>query len=157
MKFALNGALTVGTMDGANVEICEEVGEENIYIFGNSVDGIRALKENDYNSWDIYHNNHRVKRVLDALNSELFAPGEPGLFEPIYYSLLSGGDYFCLLADFDSYLECQRRVRSDYANTDDWNHKAILNVAGMPKFSSDRTISEYARDIWGAPYRTPPA
>lgn len=157
MKFALNGALTVGTMDGANVEICEEVGEENIYIFGNSVDGIRALKENDYNSWDIYHNNHRVKRVLDALNGELFAPGEPGLFEPIYYSLLSGGDYFCLLADFDSYLECQRRVRSDYANTDDWNRKAILNVAGMPKFSSDRTISEYARDIWGAPYRTPPA
>ena len=155
MKFALNGALTVGTMDGANVEICEEVGRENIYIFGKTVDEIQYLKENDYNPWNIYHNNHRLRRVLDAVNGELFAPGEPGLFEPIYYSLLSGGDYFCLLADFDSYLACQRQVRSDFTDADAWNRKAVLNVAGMPKFSSDRTICEYARDIWNAPHRAP--
>jgi len=149
MKFALNGALTVGTLDGANVEIREEVGDDNIYIFGKNAQEIEALQTNDYNPWDIYNNNHRVRRVLDALNSDLFAPGEPGLFEPIYYSLLSGGDYFCLLADFVSYLDCQNRVRSDFLDTESWNRKAILNVAGMPKFSSDRTIKEYASEIWG--------
>ena len=153
MKFALNGALTVGTLDGANVEIQEEVGEENIYIFGKTVDEIKELTANDYNPWEIYNSNHRLKRVLDTINSDLFSPGEPGLFEPIYYSLLSGGDYFCVLADFDSYLQCQTRVRADYTDQTLWTKKAIHNVAGMPKFSSDRSIKEYADEIWHVPNR----
>ncbi len=149
MKFMMNGALTIGTMDGANVEICEEAGSENIYIFGKSVDEIAALKTGGYNPWDFYHNNPRIQRVLDALNSDLFAPGEPGLFEPIYYSLLSGGDYFCLLADFQDYVDCKTRVLEDFQDQQDWTRKAILNIARSGKFSSDRTIAEYARDIWG--------
>ena len=153
MKFALNGALTIGTLDGANVEMREHVGEDNIYIFGKTVEEIADLRANNYNPWDIYHANHRVRRVLNALNSDLFAPGEPGLFEPLYYSLLSGGDYFCLLADFDSYREKQKEVRADYLDQAAWNRKAILNVAGMPFFSSDRTIREYAEDIWKTPCR----
>lgn len=150
MKFTLNGALTLGTLDGANVEIRDEVGEENIYIFGKTVDEIRALKEGDYNPWEYYNENPKIKRVLDALNSDIFSPDEPGLFEPIYYSLLSGGDYFCLLADLESYIARQKNVRFDFVDTAEWNRKAILNVARGAKFSSDRTIKEYATDVWKA-------
>ena len=149
MKFALNGALTVGTMDGANVEIHEEVGDDNIYIFGKTVEQIAELKHGEYNPWDFYNASAEVKRVLDVLNTDLFSPGEPDLFEPIFYNLLSGGDYFCLLADLDSYIACQKRVRTDYLDQESWNKRAILNVARSGKFSSDRTISEYGRDIWG--------
>ena len=150
MKFTLNGALTIGTLDGANVEIRDEVGEENVYIFGKTVEEIKALKEGDYNPWDYYNENPKIKRVLDALNGDTFSPDEPGLFEPIYYSLLSGGDYFCLLADFESYIKRQNDIRNDFTDQEDWNRKAILNVARGGKFSSDRTIKEYATDIWSA-------
>ena len=150
MKFAMNGALTVGTMDGANVEIHEEVGDENIYIFGKTVEEIDQLKSSEYNPWDYYNGNPNIKRVLDALNSDMFCPGEPGLFEPLFYSLLSGGDYFCLLADLQEYIDCQMRVRSDYKFETSWNERAILNVARSGKFSSDRTITQYAKEIWNA-------
>jgi len=150
MKFTLNGALTLGTLDGANVEIRDEVGAENIYIFGKTVEEIKALKEGDYNPWDYYNQNPKIKRVLDALNSDIFSPDEPGLFEPVYYSLLSGGDYFCLLADLEAYIVRQNDVRNDFVDDQEWNRKAILNVARGSKFSSDRTIKEYATDVWGA-------
>ncbi len=150
MKFTLNGALTLGTLDGANIEIREEVGPDNIYIFGHRSDEIQQMRESgSYQPWDIYHNDPSVKRVMDALRSDLFSPGEPELFEPIHFNLLSGGDYFCLLADFADYVKTQARLEDDYRERAAWRRRAILNVARSGKFSSDRTIADYARDIWG--------
>jgi len=147
MKLALNGALTIGTMDGANVEIREEVGSDNIYIFGLTVAEIRQMRPN-YNPRSNYEKNEDLKRVIDAIDSDMFCSGDPGLFAPITRSLLDHGDYYFHLADFAGYLNSQQRVAEDYLEPAGWIRKSILNVARMGKFSSDRTINEYARDIW---------
>src|SRR6266498_1653806 len=149
MKFALNGALTVGTLDGANVEIREEVGPENFFLFGLTVEQVNALKKRGYDPWEWYRNDRRLKRVLDALSGDVFSPHEPGLFRPIVDSLLNGGDPYLVLADFAAYLACQEEVDEAYGDRERWTRMAILNVARSGKFSSDRTIREYADEIWG--------
>ncbi|ABC80639.1 glycogen/starch/alpha-glucan phosphorylase [Anaeromyxobacter dehalogenans] len=151
MKFALNGALTVGTLDGANVEIREEVGAENFFLFGLTVEEVAALKKGGYDPWEWYRKDRRIKQVLDALSSGTFSPGEPGLFRPVVESLLNGGDPYLVLADFAAYCACQERVEQAYRDPDGWTRKAILNVARAGKFSSDRTIHEYATEIWKVP------
>jgi glycogen phosphorylase len=148
MKFAMNGALTIGTLDGANVEILEEVGSENIYIFGLKTAEIEAQRST-YNPWACYNSSPRVRKVIDALTGNRFCVDEPGLFQPIVASLLQHGDFYFHLADFDSYLAAQERVSCDFQNPSLWAQKAILNVARSGKFTSDRTVAEYAREIWG--------
>ena len=149
MKLAMNGALTMGTLDGANIEIKEEVGDNNIFIFGLTADQIQTMRSRGtYRPWD-YYSDPATKRVLDALNSDRFCPGEGGLFRWIFQSLLNGGDEYFHLADFPSYLKAQRQAGTEYQNAPLWTRKAILNVARTGKFSSDRTIAEYAQDIWG--------
>jgi starch phosphorylase len=145
----MNGALTIGTLDGANVEILEEVGGENIYIFGLKVEQIHEMRNGGaYNPWDYYHQNPNIKRVMESINSDMFCGNETGLFKPIYDSILHQGDHYFHLADFQSYLEAQEIASREYSDPWVWARKAILNVARTGKFSSDRTISEYARDIW---------
>ena len=150
MKFAMNGALTIGTLDGANIEIKEEVGEENIFIFGHKAEEIREMRARQaYSPRTYYQNNPDLKRVMDALNSDLFCKDEPGLFSWIYSSILDNGDYYFHLADLPSYIEAQEKVGMEFNQAEVWARKAILNVARVGKFSSDRTIREYAEDIWG--------
>jgi starch phosphorylase len=149
MKLALNGALTVGTLDGANVEIRDAVGAENIYIFGLTVEEIGELRRRGYNPWEQYQSDARIRRVLDALGSEMFCPGQPGLFAPIVDSLLNRGDEYFVLADLPAYIDVQERVARDFRDPAAWSEKAIRNVAGMGVFSSDRTVTQYAREIWG--------
>lgn len=146
MKFTLNGALTIGTLDGANIEIMEEVGAENIFIFGMTAAEITALRGN-YSPRDWYSNNPELKAVIDMIGSGTFSPNEPDLFQPIVDSLLSV-DKYMLLADFASYVKSQEEVGKLYLDRDEWSRKSILNSAGVGKFSSDRTIADYARDIW---------
>jgi len=148
MKLALNGALTIGTMDGANIEMREGVGAENIYIFGLSAGEVRELRPH-YRPRDHYEHSDAIRRVVDAIASDLFCPREPGLFIPIRDNLIERGDYYCHLADFQAYVDSQQHVSDDYAHPPIWSRKAILNVAGMGRFSSDRTIREYAEGIWG--------
>ena len=148
MKLSLNGALTLGTLDGANVEIQEEVGAENIFIFGLTVDEVEALRARGYNPWDYYHRDEELRAVIDWLGSDFFTPGEHGAFGALHDSLLRGGDPFMVLADFRAYCECQSRVDAAYRDRDNWARMAIINTARMGKFSSDRTIREYAEDIW---------
>jgi starch phosphorylase len=147
MKLALNGALTIGTLDGANVEIREEVGSENIYIFGMGVEEIRRLQDT-YNPLEYYRQNTNIKRVVDAIGSDMFCPKDPGLFAPIHENIMRKGDRYFHLADLSSYIQVQQNVSMDYLVQSTWARKTILNVARMGKFSSDRTITEYARDIW---------
>jgi starch phosphorylase len=148
MKLALNGALTIGTLDGANVEIGEEVGDENIFIFGLTVEEVEALHARGYNPWDFYQRDEELRAVLDWLGSDYFSPGEHGSFAPLHNSLLQGGDPFLVLADFRSYSDCQARVDAAFRDKAKWARMAILNTARVGKFSSDRTIREYAKDIW---------
>jgi len=149
MKFALNGALTVGTMDGANIEIREEVGEDNIFIFGLLTKEVEEIRKRGYNPWDYYNKSAELRRVIDLILSGFFSPEEPHLFAPIYDSLLKNGDRYMVMADFDSYIECQNKIEKLYANDKAaWTKKSILNVANMGKFSSDRAIQEYADEIW---------
>ena len=148
MKLSLNGALTIGTLDGANVEIQEEVGAENIFIFGLTVDEVEALRAGGYNPWDYYHRDEELRAVIDWLGSDFFTPGEHGAFGALHGSLLRDGDPFMVLADFRAYCECQSRVDAAYRDRDNWARMAIINTARMGKFSSDRTIREYAEDIW---------
>lgn len=148
MKFALNGALTIGTLDGANIEILEEVGPENIFIFGLKAEEVQDLKQKGYNPWDYYHNNPEIRTVLDMLQGGFFSAGDHHLFDPIVHSLLDGGDVYCLLADFESYLASQQKVSDLYKDQNNWIKKSIHNVAKMGKFSSDRTIKDYADEIW---------
>jgi starch phosphorylase len=150
MKFALNGALTIGTLDGANVEIMEEVGEENIYIFGLKAHEVTDRKSAGYNPWDFYNGNPELKKVVDMISGGFFSPSQPDLFLPIVDSLLKHGDTFMLMADFGAYFKCQERAAREYLDRRLWLKKSILNTARMGKFSTDRTISEYARDIWNA-------
>ncbi|MGH2585162.1 MAG: glycogen/starch/alpha-glucan phosphorylase [Dehalococcoidia bacterium] len=147
MKLALNGALTIGTLDGANVEIAEAVGPENIYIFGNTVEDLAALRAAGYHPRALYDADPRIHRVIGAIQSDIFSKDEPGLFQPIVDSLLNHDEYF-LLADFAAYVETQERVAVDFLDKPAWTRRAILNVAGMGPFSSDRAITDYARTIW---------
>lgn len=149
MKFAMNGAITIGTLDGANIEIREEVGEDNIFIFGLTAEEIEEMSSfHSYDSTEYYYNEPYIKRVMDTLNSDLFCEDEPGLFTWIFRSLLEQGDEYFLLADLMSYIKAQQTASEVYQNTQLWSEKAILNVARIGKFSSDRTIREYAKDIW---------
>jgi starch phosphorylase len=149
MKFALNGALTIGTLDGANVEIKEEVGDDNVFIFGLTADEVARLKRSGYNPLGFYHRHPELKAVIDMIAGGYFSPQQPQLFKPIVDSLLYQGDPYLLLADFASYVKCQERVSREYLDEETWVKKAILNVANTGKFSSDRTIQEYAKEIWG--------
>lgn len=149
MKFALNGALTIGTMDGANIEILEEVGKDNMFIFGLDSKGIANLKATGYDPQEFYYKNTELKRVLLQIQHGFFSRDQPDLFKPISDSLLYGGDNYCLLADYESYVNCQERVSYAFRDKDEWTRKSILNTANMGKFSTDRTIAEYAKDIWG--------
>jgi starch phosphorylase len=149
MKFALNGALTMGTLDGANIEILEEVGEENIFIFGLQAHDIQTMRaQGSYRPREHYERNPTLKRVMDALASDLFCREDPDLFRWIYHALVEEGDEYFHLADLPSYIEAQERAGTEFNNANVWARKAILNVARIGKFSSDRTIREYARDIW---------
>ena len=150
MKLALNGALTIGTLDGANIEIMEEVGDDNIFIFGLDAREVAALKSSGYNPWNHYHANNELKWALDMIASGYFSPDQTDRFQPIFDSLTNGGDSYLLLADYAAYIAAQQRVETLYRDQQQWTRRAILNVAGMGKFSSDRTISEYAEKIWGA-------
>jgi starch phosphorylase len=151
MKLALNGALTIGTLDGANVEIREEVGDGNIFIFGLTVEEVEALLARGYNPWDYYNGDEELHAVVDWLGSDYWTPGEAGAFSPVHGTLLHGGDPFLVLADFRSYCECQAKVDAAYRDAKAWAKSALLNTARGGKFSSDRTIREYADDIWKLP------
>ncbi|MEP1152608.1 MAG: glycogen/starch/alpha-glucan phosphorylase [Balneola sp.] len=148
MKFALNGALTIGTLDGANVEIKEEVGDDNIFIFGLTVDEVDELRQQGYNPWDYYNANDELKKVIDQIRTGFFCREDPNLFQPIIDALLHKGDYFMVLADYEAYINKQAKVDILYKDSSEWNRKAILNVANIGKFSSDRTILDYADEIW---------
>jgi starch phosphorylase len=148
MKLALNGALTIGTLDGANVEILEEVGDDNIFIFGNTVEEVDALRARGYNPYDFYNSNWELKAVIDWLRSDFFTPGEQDAFEPICSSLLDHGDPYLCLADYADYIRAQEAVDAAYRDPVRWARMAILNTARVGKFSSDRTIREYAKEIW---------
>ncbi len=148
MKMALNGALTIGTLDGANVEIKEEVGDDNIFIFGLTTPEVAELKANGYNPWDYYHANAELREVLDMIVSGFFNVDEPNRYQAIFDTLLHKGDNYLLLADYQSYIDTQDKVAALYQNQEEWTRHAILNVANMGKFSSDRTIAEYAKNIW---------
>lgn len=150
MKLALNGALTIGTLDGANIEIMEEVGEDNIFIFGLNTQQVADLKQNGYNPWEYYHANEELKLALDMITSGYFSPEQTNRFKPVIDNLTLGGDHYLLLADYASYVASQERVDVLYRDSAQWTRRSILNVAGMGKFSSDRTINEYAKKIWGA-------
>ncbi|HQN65717.1 MAG TPA: glycogen/starch/alpha-glucan phosphorylase [Methylophilus sp.] len=148
MKMALNGALTIGTLDGANVEIKEEVGDDNIFIFGLTTPEVAALKSMGYNSREYYHQNVELKQVLDMIASGFFSVEEPNRYQAIVDNLLNNGDHYLLLADYASYISMQDEVSKVYQDQEEWSRRAILNVARMAKFSSDRTIAEYAEQIW---------
>jgi starch phosphorylase len=148
MKFALNGALTLGTMDGANVEMAEEIGEENMFIFGMSSAEVQELKHKGYDPRTYYESNPELKKAVDSLIDGSFDDGEKDVFLPIWLSLVEEGDTYCHLADFRSFLEASMKVDELYLQRDEWIKKAIINIARIGKFSSDRAINEYARDIW---------
>jgi len=148
MKLALNGALTIGTDDGANVEIRQQVGDQNIFIFGLSTAEVAATRAAGYQPLRLYESNPRIKAVLDAVGGGQFCAEEPGRYRALVDSLLWGGDHYLLLADFDSYLAAQARVDALFRDRDGWAAMAIANVAGMGFFSSDRTIREYAKAVW---------
>lgn len=147
MKFALNGALTIGTMDGANIEMREEIGDENIYIFGKTSDEVTQTKSRGYEPYQFYHSDNLIKRIVDLLKFDYFNSSEPGIFKPIVDELLYN-DKYLLLADFRSYNETQELISHDYKDVENWTMKSILNVARIGKFSSDRSIQDYAKKIW---------
>ena len=149
MKLSMNGALTIGTLDGANIEILQEVGAENIYIFGCTTEQIQDMRNNGtYNPPDYCEQNSNLKRIMDSFTTDLFTSGEPGLFGWIYRDIMVRGDRYFHLADMESYIETQDRVSREFIDKSEWARKAILNVARIGKFSSDRSILEYDRDVW---------
>jgi starch phosphorylase len=152
MKLALNGAVTIGTLDGANVEILEEVGSDNIFIFGLKVEEVEELLAQGYNPWSYYEKDPELKAVIDWLGSTFFTPNEQGLvLNGVRHSLLEGGDPYLVLADYHAYCETQAEVDRAYRDRDRWARMAILNTARCGKFSSDRTIRQYAEEIWKLP------
>jgi starch phosphorylase len=149
MKFMMNGALTIGTRDGATIEMVEQAGEENFFLFGLSADEV-ATGASWYNPRWHYDHEAETRAALDCIFSDHFSHNEPGVFMPIREALLDRGDYFRHLADLTSYCDAHQRLDRLYRTPEQWAAKAILNVAGSGQFSSDRTIAEYAAQIWGA-------
>ncbi len=147
MKFSLNGALTIGTLDGANLEIRQEVGADNFFLFGLTAEEVGALSTRGYDPLEIYRSNLELREVLDLIQSGYFSRGDTELFRPLVDSLLYGDPYM-LLADYQAYVDCQAQVGQAYRDPEHWTRMSILNVARMGKFSSDRTIREYCADIW---------
>ena len=149
MKFTMNGALTIGTLDGANIEIREEVGAENFYLFGLTAEEVEERHmRNSHHPWDYYNSDIRIKRVIDSLTDGTFTPEEDKqLFAPLAQNLMFK-DYFMVLADFDSYTKVQEQLSHDYLDKREWAKKSLLNIARSGKFSIDRTVAEYAKDIW---------
>jgi starch phosphorylase len=152
MKFMLNGAVTLGTFDGANVEIVEQAGEENNYIFGARVEDIEKIK-NSYNAKELYEQNPRIKKVLDTLIDGTFSDGGSGMFQELYNAILYGAhwhkpDHYFLLLDFIPYCEAKLRVNQEFSDTYAFRRKCFINTAKAGKFSSDRTIRDYANEVW---------
>jgi glycogen phosphorylase len=147
MKFMMNGALTIGTRDGATIEMAQEAGEENFFLFGLTAEQV-AGSRGWYNPRWHYEHDPETRTALDMISSNYFSGSEPGVFGPIYDTLLTNGDHYMHLADLKSYLDADQRLRDLYANSDEWVRKVVLNVASSGKFSSDRTIAEYATQIW---------
>lgn len=148
MKFALNGALTIGTLDGANVEIREHVGEDNIFIFGNTAEQVEALRATGYNPREFYDNDEELHQALTDIGTGVFSPEEPNRYRDLVDSLLNFGDHYQVLADYRSYMDCQDRVDERYRQSEQWTVSAMQNITNMGYFSSDRTIQEYADSIW---------
>ena len=148
MKFAMNGALTIGTLDGANVEILDAVGADNIFIFGQTADEVLATRQRGYDPQATIEADPRLKRVVDQIASGAFSPEEPERFTAIVDNLRHH-DWFQVCADFAAYFDAQRIVDAAWQKPDDWARRAVLNTAMMGRFSSDRTIRGYARDVWG--------
>jgi starch phosphorylase len=147
MKFMMNGALTIGTRDGATIEMAQEAGEENFFLFGLTAQQVQDSR-GYYNPHWHYENEPETKAALDLIFGDHFSRNEPGVFGPIRDTLLTAGDYFMHLADLTSYAEAQQRVGKLYADPEAWSRMVVKNIACSGKFSSDRTIEEYARDIW---------
>jgi glycogen phosphorylase len=148
MKFMMNGSLTVGTRDGATIEMAQEAGEDNFFLFGLTAEQVSASRP-WYNPHWHYEHEPETRAALDLIFSDHFSRNEPGIFAPLRDVLLTKGDYYMHLADLTSFVQAQQNVERLYANPDAWASKAILNIAGSGKFSSDRTITEYANEIWG--------
>jgi len=149
MKFSLNGALTIGTLDGANVEMLEAIGIENFFLFGLKTEEVMALKYSGYKPYEVYQDNIELKEAMDLIRTGIFSKGDHSLFDPVINALLSYDPYM-VLKDFQSYADCQQRVAEAYSNKDHWTKMSILNVARMGRFSSDRSIKEYCENIWHA-------
>ena len=147
MKFSMNGALTIGTLDGANAEIREEVGAENFFLFGLTAQQAERLRAEGYRPRDLYDEHIELKESIDLINSGFFSHGDTGLFRPLTENLLEHDPYL-LLADYQSYVDCQREAGHAFRDPDHWNRMSILNVARMGKFSSDRAVGEYCERIW---------
>ncbi|SKW45010.1 glycogen phosphorylase [Mycobacteroides abscessus subsp. abscessus] len=148
MKFMLNGALTIGTLDGANVEIREEAGPENFFLFGLTVEEVQRLVHEGYRPEDFVELNDELRAVLDLIAGGHFSGGDPSVFAPIV-DALRAHDPFLVLADYSSYIECQQRVSEAWHDVSAWTRMSILNTARSGKFSSDRAIAEYCEEIWG--------
>jgi len=151
MKFALNGALTIGTLDGANVEMKEQIGDENIFIFGLKVEDVEKLRREGYSSYEYYSKHAELKRAIDQIRDGFFSPEQADLFHPITNALLQDNDYYLICADFEAYVKMQDSLSELYKNQEKWNEIAIMNTARMGFFSSDRTIQDYANEIWHSP------
>jgi starch phosphorylase len=147
MKFAMNGALTIGTLDGANIEIREEVGAENFFLFGLTAEQVAAVKASGYRPRAIYESDPELRTVFDRIRDGYFSANDPGLFHPLIDNLLNT-DPFLVLADFRAYVECQKRVAAAYRDQGNWARMSILNTARSGKFSSDRSIADYCERIW---------
>ncbi|MCX8017208.1 MAG: glycogen/starch/alpha-glucan phosphorylase, partial [Rhodocyclaceae bacterium] len=147
MKFSMNGALTIGTLDGANIEIREEVGADNFFLFGLTAEEVEGTRTAGYRPYDIYHANLELKGAIDLIGSGLFSHGDRSVFQPLLDNLL-WHDPYRVLADYASYVACQEAVSAAWLDRERWTRMSIINVARIGKFSSDRTIAEYCRDIW---------
>jgi starch phosphorylase len=148
MKFAMNGALTIGTLDGANIEIREAVGPENFFLFGLTADEVVQRRASGYSPRRIYESNPDLREAIDLIDGGFFSDGDRELFRPLVESLLTRDDYL-LLADYQDYVDCQQRVSDAYLDQNNWTRMSILNTARVGRFSSDRSIREYCRYIWG--------
>ena len=158
MKFSLNGALTIGTLDGANIEIREEVGAENIFIFGMTAEEAEFERKNvSRTPWQVCQGNEGIKNVIESIADGSFSNGDKELFKPLVDSLMDKHDPYLLLLDFEAYIACQNKVNDAFLDPDAWAKMAVLNVARMGKFSSDRTIKQYSEEIWSIPVEKGPS
>ena len=148
MKFGMNGALTIGTLDGANIEMREYVGEDNIFIFGNTANQVETLRRDGYDPRHIFEKDEELHQVLTQIGTGMFSPQEPGRYREVLDSLINFGDYYQVLADYRSYVDCQDAVDELYRTPREWTTKTMHNIANMGYFSSDRTVQEYADHIW---------